>query len=220
MSNPSPKEISDPFEPFVYDSTEKEILVENFPKRSSEFLDVLFSRNSNPSLNQISKQELSELLFLSAKIRRVEEDKYGFLISKRTTPSAGARHPIDLLISLGQQDSKRNLHYYNPIDHSLNKLPIPEINLSYFFEEVNNNVPLNDACMIWFCIQINKTGSKYENPESLYWKDTGALLYCLQLVAQFLNLKSCPLGSLAADSFPKLFSNDKLISGGGIIIGK
>lgn len=220
MQNPSPKNVSDSYETYVYPTIGKEILSKDFPLRKAGFLEVLLNRHSTQDLGPISKNEISELLFYSAKVRKIEIDKSGYFISKRSTPSAGARHPIDLLISIGNVNKKRNLHYYNSIDHSLNLLEISRHSQDLFFDEVNSNVSLNDACLIWFCIQKCRTGSKYENPESLYWKDTGALLYCIQLVSQFLNLKSCPLGTLAASSFPQLFSNDNLLSGGGILIGK
>jgi hypothetical protein len=81
-------------------------------------------------------------------------------------------------------------------------------------------LPIENACIIWFAIQIDKTASKYINAKPLYWKDTGALLYCIQLVAEYLGLKSCPLGTLANSSFSKLFNTSQIVSGGGLLVGK
>lgn len=218
MENPIPRSEIEHFEPFIYPSNRKISLNRIFDKKQGEFIDVLLTRSSSNKLSSISLVEISELLYNTAKIQNLEQSDSGFLITKRMTPSAGARHPIDLLISPFQDN--RVLFYYNPLDHSLNEIQIDPLLAKNFFDEVNENVSLQEACLIWFSIQPQKTSSKYENPESLYWRDAGALLYCIQIVANFLNLKSCPLGTLASKSFYKLFNTQSLIPGGGMLIGK
>lgn len=218
MENPKPKKTIQEFVPFDYPISSKKRLKRTFDKKERDFLDVLLTRRSSTEFGSISLDTISELLFLSNNIQQIGIDESGYLISKRTVPSAGGRHPVDILISLPSED-KRLLHYYNPIEHSLGELSLSQENLKYFFEDVNMNLPIDKGCLIWFVIQRNKTETKYTNPESLYWRDTGALLYCLQLVANYLNLKSCPLGGLAVSSFDKLFDVKNLLSGGGLLIG-
>lgn len=218
--NPAPRKRHKIFKPFQYPIENKIILnrPESFPKK--DFIETLISRRSQREFSKVLMEDLSFLLYLSTKTESIEIDDTGFITSKRTTPSAGARHPIDILVSTDESNSKRELSYYNPIDHTLGKLDINEYNLNLFFNEVSQNLPLENACLIWFAIQTEKTASKYSNPETLYWKDTGALLYGLQLIAHYLNLKSCPLGTLGYNSFPKLFDESQIISGGGLLIGK
>ncbi len=220
MGNPTPKKVHDKFVPFNYPIKSKEKLNRNFDKRKHYFLDVMMSRRSSKDFNPLSLKQLSELLYFSNKIYALYEDDFGFISTKRTAPSAGGRHPIDLIISMPKEKESRTLAYYNPIDHSLNELNIYETKLEPFFSEIDNNIPINNACIIWFSIQINKTQAKYENCESLYWKDCGALLYCIQLVSNYIGLKSCPLGSLSINSFQNLFESNQLTSGGGILIGE
>lgn len=221
MKNPTPKDRPDIYSPFIYPVKRIERLARFSETRDMEFMEVLFSRTSAKDFSRATPNEVSELLYLSTKIRSIEIDDTNFFLTKRTTPSAGARHPIDLMVSLAASPPmERILSYYNPIDHSLGELVIPANSLRNFFEEVDRNLSIQDACVIWFSIQITKTSSKYSNPESLYWKDTGALLYCLQIISTYLGLKSCPLGTLAENSFHNLFLNHNLLSGGGILIGK
>jgi len=219
MEDPSPKKVKDRFDPFIYPLGSKTKLKRDFKDREGSFINVFLSRRSSQDLNAISIDDISELLYLTSKIQSIEIDSSGFLISKRTVPSAGGRHPIDILVSIPSVDG-RTLHYYNPVDHTLSELLISEVRQKNFFKEVNNNVLINNSCLIWFSIQVNKTKSKYNNAESLYWKDAGAFLYCIQLVANLLELKSCPLGGLASKSFYNLFKSKNLISGGGILIGQ
>lgn len=221
MENPKPKEDWTPHIPFIYDCHKKIVLEKPIKERQDDFLKVIFKRRSETPQLPISIIELSELLYYSNRIQHFAEDGYGYITTKRTAPSAGGRHPIDILVSLPSNGNQRRLlNYYNPIDHSLNELVIDSDAQINFFDEVNQNLAIKDAFLLWFSIQPSKTASKYENAESLYWRDAGALLYCIQLVSIFLGLKSCPLGTLAANSFNNLFGNDQLLSGGGIIIGK
>ena len=219
MKNPIPKNNPDEFIPFKYPIKVKRKLIRGFKKRSSDFLDVLLTRRTEQKLNSPSQVNISELLYYSNRVHSIHQDDFGYLVTKRTCPSAGARHPIDLLVSIPTKEKRRILEYYNPIDHSLNELSIPKSTQESFFEEINENLSIENSCIIWFSIQGDKTGSRYENPESLYWRDAGALLYCIQLISTYLGLKTCPLGSLASNSFYSLFKSDKLISGGGILIG-
>lgn len=220
MNNPTPKKEHDIFIPFNYPIINKIKLIKEFNNQSIDFLNVLYSRRSVKPSSSLPINKLSELLFHSLNIHSLSINEKNYITTKRTTPSAGGRHPVDLMILQNvPQYNKMKLNYYNPIDHSLNELKISNKYLISFIEEVNENINLNDSTLIWFVIQKNKTGSKYLNPESLYWKDTGALLYCLQLVSTYLGIKSCPIGSLASNSFHKLFNNNEIISGGGLIVG-
>ncbi len=218
MKNPTPRSVAEHFLPFIYPTNQKTFLNRIFPQKKIDFIDVITTRKSSNKLLPISNEDLAELLYYTAKVHSLHQTDSGFFITKRMTPSAGARHPVDLLIS--PFANSRVLSYYNPVDHSLNEVLIDRFLANNFFDEVNENASIQEACLIWFSIQQQKTSSKYENAESLYWRDAGALLYCIQIVATFLNLKSCPLGTLAANSFYSLFETESLLSGGGILVGK
>jgi len=219
MKDPFPKTNPDEFVPFNYPIKSKKTLIRMFEKKKSDFLEIVLSRKSERNFNCPSLEHIAELLYYSNKIDAVFEDNSNYLLTKRTAPSAGARHPIDLLISLPKIGTERTLEYYNPIDHSLNELSLPKGSKESFFKEISDNLWIENSCVIWFSIQRDKTESGYENSESLYWRDAGALLYCIQLVSTYLGLKTCPLGTLVSNSFYGLFESDRLISGGGILIG-
>ncbi len=218
MKSPKPKNINDEFHPFKYPVSTRIKLNRDFKAREGDFMDILLTRRSSQKLGYISLEDIAEVLYYSNKVQSISIDDSGFLISKRTAPSAGGRHPIDILVALPTENT-RFLQYYNPIDHSLSELSIPREKQQSFFAEVNENLPIGDCCLIWFSIQPKKTQSKYENAESLYWRDVGALLYCIQIVSTYLGFKSCPLGGLAIKSFNNFFKTSNLISGGGILIG-
>lgn len=218
MKNPVLKDVNDTFSPFVYQSKgEKKYIVPGVSSSTKDFLNVLQERVSSLNFQPHETSTIENLLFISNKIKSVQIDGSGYIITKRTVPSAGGRHPIDLLISF--PTSRNSLTYYNPLDQSLSSLILDKTSLSNFISDIETCVAIKNATIIWFSIQHEKTASKYTNPESLYWRDCGALLYCLQLVSGFLGLNSCPVGHLANDTFNRLFQTDKLISGGGILVG-
>ena len=49
--------------------------------------------------------------------------------------------------------------------------------------------------IIWFVARSNITRARYTNPESVIWRDAGALLATICLAATALNLVACPIGA-------------------------
>lgn len=221
MEDPIPKENHDLFTPFPYPLGKKI----SFPKpsniRSKDFLKVILTRRSERLFKEgITIEGIVDLLYFVNKIESCALDQNDFLVTRRTVPSGGGRHPIDILVSMPDEMHKRQFDLYNPIDHSLTRLLLPQENRKIFFKKLSINLNHNNACIFWFSIQKDKTASKYHNPESIFWRDAGALIYCIQLISHFFELKSCPVGTLASQEFSDLFSSSKILSGGGIYIGK
>src|SRR5690242_15312783 len=64
------------------------------------FFQVINKRKSKRVFNTLSLETLSSLLWHSAKAKKVFLSTTGNILSHRTSPSAGAIHPVDILISL------------------------------------------------------------------------------------------------------------------------
>lgn len=219
MSGPSIREKHLEYEPFVYPSLEKIILQRvTSSKRQLDFLDVLRERRSVKQLGGCTIEKLSEILFHSVKPYTICKDDYDMTVYRSASPSAGGRHPIDILVGLPEKEGRR-LYLYEPLSHSLLRLDIPIELQCEFFDDVNQSLLLGDSVLIWFSIQYMRTASKYTDYESLVWRDAGAQLCCLQQVAKYVGLDSCPIGYLAEDTYNRMFHCDSLISGGGMIIG-
>jgi len=59
----------------------------------------------------------------------------------------------------------------------------------------------------------------YDNPESLVWRDAGALLFAICLFAEGLGLAACPLGFVGQWSVEALgFPADRFLAVGGVQI--
>lgn len=218
MKNPTPKTEHDKFSPYIYPTVDKIKLERKFKKIDKDFISVYYNRKSYRKFKSLPINKLSELLYHSNRVLNLDIGKKGYIETHRTSPSAGGRHPIDVLVF---SPSLKDItgYYYNPLEHSLNEMDLLKSNVSDFLSEVNSNLSVMEGTILWFSIQKEKTESKYFNSESLYWKDLGALIYNIQLVCSYLEIVSCPLGTLASDNFNRLFETEKLLSGGGILIG-
>lgn len=184
------------------------------------FLQIINNRKSERKFAKLTLKQISNLLWHSSKVKTVSVTNENQILTHRNVPSAGAIHPIDIFISLPEEFEKRILYYYDPFTHKLAKVKLSKAALLLFFQNVNNNLDIKDATLIWFAANINRTESKYKNPESLIWRDAGALVMLFQLVATALKIKSCPIGTLANPFFSDLFpKNNNIISAGGLLFG-
>lgn len=219
MSGPSIRERHLEYVPFVYLSLEKITLPRiTSSKHQNDFLDVLRERRSVKQLGGCTIEKLSEILFHAVKPYTICKDDYDMTVYRSASPSAGGRHPIDILVGLPENEGRR-LFLYEPLSHSLRRLDVPVELQREFFDDISQTLPLGDSVLIWFSIQYMRTASKYNEYESLVWRDAGAQLCCLQQVAKYVGLDSCPIGYLAEETFDKMFNSASLISGGGMIIG-
>jgi SagB-type dehydrogenase family enzyme len=192
----------------------------SLPKASNDakplFFDILNSRKSERNFSKINVLQLSNLLWHSAKFKKVSMSKDGQLLLKRNNPSAGSIHAIDFFISL--PEGKRNLFYYDPFTHRLAKLELNKTVFTNFFKDINERINCKNATIVWFGICPAIVESKYRFSESLIWREAGVLLMTVQLTAAALKLKSCPIGTLGEPYFSRLIGNG-IISLGGILVG-
>lgn len=219
MSGPSLRTEPLLYRPFLYPcmgETRLPKVTENSQNKS--FLDVFKKRRSVKRLGGCSLEDLSQVLYHACKPYEISKDDYGMTVFCSASPSAGGRHPIDILVGL-LESGGRKLYLYQPLSHSLRQLTVPEEKQQLFFQDVENTLPFGESILIWFSIQYMKTASKYTDYLSLIWRDAGAQLCCLQQAAKYIGLDACPIGYLAEDSFDGLFNTDVLMSGGGMIIG-
>ncbi len=220
MSGPSVLDKPIAFEPYWYEGSEIVKLPEvQLSSEQVDFLEVFTQRRSVKQLGGCPLDVLSKVLHLAVKPYCIAKDDYGVTVSRSAAPSAGGRHPIDILVGL-QEKEDRQLYLYQPIGHSLKHLCVPKELQRNFFKDVEQTLPFGESTLLWFSVQYLRTASKYSDPMSLIWRDVGAQLCCFQQAAKYAGADSCPIGYLAEESFDRMFESKKIQSGGGLIIGK
>lgn len=221
MNNPTPRDKESDVNQSIYRISKTFNLPkpEQFPDKP--FLTVLTTRKSSREFGFIGLEQLSEVLWLSAKVKSSKPQGNGYILTNRPSPSAGARHPIDLIVSSPMLDDGKSLFYYNPFNHSLNKLEFGEgISGDKLKKHLLESFPTGEsATVIWFVAHKDRTEAKYEYADSLIWRDIGALASYIQLVCNYSQINSCIGGTLGYPFFSELFPYENVLSGGCILLG-
>lgn len=143
----------------------------------------------------------------------------GFERTRRPSPSAGALHAIETVIADWRTRSR--LMRYTPLRHELELLSVPEEQRAHdFIDAIRSLLPLARGTALVFLADLSRVASVYENPESLLWRDAGALLQTLFLAAIAFRLAFCPLGIRGFEVAEALGLRDRTIAAGVCLIGR
>ncbi|MEJ7693172.1 nitroreductase family protein [Daejeonella sp.] len=218
MRNPKPKLTEEAVLPFIYPIKGNTKLQRPSLPYHYDFFDIAFERRSTRRFGLLLPGQLDALLWFAAKAIEVQVQPNGYVLSHRPSASAGARHPIDILVC--SNGPIPTVAYYNPFQHSLDILVLDSATVKGLLAHINENLAMQQGVFLWLVAHPLRTIAKYDFAESLVWRDAGALLQQIQLTATAINLASCPVGTLAEPFAERLFGNSsKIISAGGIVVG-
>ncbi len=209
-----------PYREFAYPVIGRSYLAKPEGTLAVSFGDVLQSRRSRRSFGALSEDKLAELLWHSAKVLSTQPPANSSRWQHRPTPSGGGRHPVDLLL-LSNRDEKFRLDLYEPISHALLQIDITDESLARrLLEAINEVLGVGRGTIIWFAAQFDRTLSRYEKGESVVWRDVGALLATISLVAEALCMNCCAVGITGEPMLSQLLNSNGLAVGvGGIVVG-
>jgi len=217
MANPAPKEAEDTVAAFLFPSKNRIFLPRPMEPPNVNYFDLVLNRVSKRDFGKLSLEDIGKLLWYSARVLSTFAQDNGYILSHRPSPSAGARHPLEILVC--RDAALPSIEYYNPFDHTLNEIDLMPNEINRFVSHIDSCLPIGQGTALWFVAQPERTSAKYHHADSLIWRDAGALIYCIQLGCTALNLSSCAVGTLAEPFVEQLFKG-AVKSSGGIIIGK
>jgi len=178
-------------------------------------LDDEQERRSRREFNAPLMTNLSTLLWHSARCQEVLPAPAGLDLQLRPLPSAGAIHPIHLLI---EHPEARTWARYDPRAHSLEHLSDVD-SLAMVRATAAEYVDPGDGITLVFVAEPGLTEAKYEDAASLVWRDAGVLQGAIALLAPQAGLACCLLG-LTADRFvAPLSKQHELVGVGTAILG-
>lgn len=219
MNNPSLREQESNPTVFSYPICDTVRLLAPSNLKPINFWDVINNRRSNRSFQQLSLQQISNLLWVSAKVKNISVQENGYILTQRPNASAGARHPIDIII-LSPLLENDCFFYYNPFEHSLNKLLLDDKLIEEFTNHLDAIIKVTNGTIIWFIAHPSRTEAKYNDPLSLIWRDAGTLIHSIEVVCSGFAINSCAVGTLGEPYISKMFSSHGNLFGvGGIIVG-
>lgn len=181
---------------------------------------VIESRRSRVPQGPLEGECLSAFLWMCAKIREQRRVAGGCTVSHRPAPSAGGLHPIDMLII--ENPMRPMLAVYDAQSHVLCDLQIEgSESLTSLVAEANAASQNVSGSIVLFAANVDRTLAKYENGESLVWRDSGALLALCYLVAEGLGMHCCGLGITGEPWLSRLIQSHSGVSGvGGCVVGR
>lgn len=179
------------------------------------FGNVVRTRRTRREFAPLDLPSLSALLSLTLRVQQSGDTSLGFPITRRPVPSAGAIHPVHLLLI---EPAATGWRRYDPFGHALVDLPtsVAPATVRSAMERI---VPAPQATLMVFAAEFASTGAKYADPASLVWRDAGVLQGCLALAAQALGLSFCLLGATGDPWVRQLLDQRGLAGVGTAFVG-
>lgn len=214
---PTPKKTIIPYTPITWDEETAYSLYQYVQiEEKIEFQQVILNRCSSYTFSEIQLKDIANILYLTNIVKSLSNSEYGFLLSKRPIPSAGAIHPIHIFLI---SNLHKNLLRFDPFSFTLNAIQ-SEIDVNTIRKEVSTIVDVQDGTIVLLGAEYGKTAAKYNNPDSLIWRDSGILLCGLHMAATYLNMSFCPLGITGEPWVSKLSEQSNLFGVGVAIFGR
>jgi len=224
----TPRKVEKRYKEFAYRLLGRPRLLSLPVPREVPFFATLLLRRTRREFGPLTEEQLSTLLWFTSRTlattcnpldgaQRSSSPRW----EHRVTPSAGGRHPVDVIVMQRSDQRRATLALYDPLMHALVPLVIRERSaLTKLEREVSGIVSPGRGLVLWHATQAMRTHSRYENGESLVWRDVGCLVAMTAIVAEAMCLACCPLGFTGHPQLERALGGDgRLGSAGGCVIG-
>ncbi|WP_044549239.1 hypothetical protein [Mesorhizobium japonicum] len=186
------------------------------PTHEHAFKEMLQARRSSVG-GDIAWSDIEAVLWHSA--RTVTNDgvgRAGIEIDRRPAPAAGGLHCIHIVCQMCANDGQPRLylprHGFAELNHRAGSAALNRA-------EVVQLLPGAAGCTLRFVADMDKVSAAYNNPESLVWRDSGALAATIGLVAEWLDLSANMLGIAGGEYMRSIgFPGERFLAVGGIQI--
>lgn len=220
LSNPTVRETPETYTPFAWLDGK----FQAFPaiwdappaRQDIDVLTVLERRRSRRNFAALNHDQLGQLFWHCLRTQGIATSDLGFDLEQRPTPSAGAIHPIHILVKPAQT---HKWFRYDARRHGLLEVKGSECELKPLEECSKAILYSENATQLLLVAEPGKTSAKYECGESLIWRDAGALLAIMAVTAEALNLAFCPLGITGEPWASELAAPGILMGAGMALVG-
>ena len=216
LGQPTPKNPTEPHRLIVWPKGERIAFDGERHEGAESWATFLKSRRTARAFRALEVRNLGDWLDMSCRVQQIQRSDLGFDLSRRPAPSAGAIHPIHVVLSTPGQPG---WHRYDAKEHTLvafeSSLAAHEVH-----KAMQGVLTAPDATLVLLAAEPGMTGAKYDHPASLIWRDAGALLAVMGLAAQALSLAFCPLGVTGEPWVGRLLEERGLVGVGAAFVGK
>lgn len=221
LGNPRPRSRALRYTPVQWPDGERTALssLSALPSHDAVFarsvFDLSSQRRSARAFAPLARDRLGLLLELVNRQLASGSEYLGFPLTQRPAPSAGAIHPVHLIV---QDPALAGWHRYDPAGHALVSVPCA-VDVAAVRRHMDQLVAAPTATLLLLAAEPGKTASKYVDSCSLVWRDAGVLLGYLSLAAEALNLAFLPLGVTADPWVRRLVDEPGLAGVGAALVG-
>lgn len=216
LPDPSPRATAAPYVPLQWPVL-RSITLANPSIVHSDLFQALARRRSGAEFQPLARDALGELLWHVMRVDALSPSTLGFELEHRPTPSAGAIHPVHVLISAPGLDAAV---LYRPRLHRLDVLAGSESvcrELRLLAQQLYQRA--DGATVLAFVAEPGLTAAKYEDASSLVWRDAGILQGTMALAAEGLGLAFRLLGATGDAQVSPLAEQGVLVGMGLALIG-
>jgi SagB-type dehydrogenase family enzyme len=163
-----------------------------------------------------SKQQLGELLFRAARIRRQFSNELGDFTS-RPYPGGGACYEMEFYVTIEAcRDVPRGFYYYDPLGHRLCRISGPTEDTKTVLDDAFRSTAGHGRPQILLTLasRFNRFNWKYRGMAyAAELKNVGVIYQTLYLIATAMGLAPSALGLGDTDRFCRMTGNDYLSEG-------
>lgn len=189
------------------------------PDFATGFADILSHRRTFRNLVPLARERTLGLVRHAFHALAMRRDGESFR-QQKSVVSAGALHPIDLIIAGGPQIESPLL--YDDLSDKFLLLEVrSEERLKETLARLSEISPEALGHIVVYAAHPMRVSSVYENAMSLVWRDAGAADQLLSMAAFAAGMTYLPLGALANDVIISIRGEDEEVIGVGCgIIGE
>ena len=215
LGDPVPRPEPRSYRPVRWPDGAVRALTPDAPGTTKDFSDIAARRRTQRSFAALDEVRLGTLLSLACRVRALGPDDLGFPLSLRPAPSAGAIHPVHLIVHF---PTTALWHRYDPLGHSLVEVP-SALSPTEVRGALDAVLPGGAATVVLFAAEPGMTFAKYRDASSLVWRDAGVLQGFLAAAAEALNLHFCLLGVTGEPWVGRLLDQPGLTGVGAAYVG-
>lgn len=216
LGNPRPRAKVTPYSPLSWPITSR--LALRTPSTTAlpraDYAELALRRRTRREFGPVNLDLLGALLALTCRTTNNGHSDLGFPTSFRPCPSAGAIHPIHVVVltpDLGWHCYDPATHALLAIGSALDPLPARTSMLEVVYAP--------ESTLLFLAAEPGMTAAKYSDAASLVWRDAGVLIGLLALASEALDLSFCPLGVTGEPWISNLLDQPGLSGVGAALVG-
>lgn len=177
------------------------------------FFEVLGTRRSGIG-GPLDIDDLSALLWHSTALRSRTPGRFGVPAESRNSPSGGGLHPIRLLV-LPLEDGAAG--FYDDQQHGL--MSVGAAAFAVNRESISTILGHGHGTTVQFAADRALLDACYRNASSILWRDAGALVTTMCLIATALGIAACPVGRVGNDVVDAAGVTEGFVGAGAVHFG-